>query len=475
MAASAFSTSDEVITRTINCHSVATSKDVLTEVYEIERCVYWIQQNTFKRIALQFPDALLVDAPSVATELQIAVQGTNVFILGDTSFGSCCVDEVGAQHYKAECVIHFGSACLSPTTRLPVLYVFGRASIDPSDCVVKVQEVLTRDTNVVLMYNTIYSYAADNLYTKLKPHFKELILSELLDPSDILSLKTSTTTPLSMPDLRDALDLHETHKSCNHGVALCKCGRRILLPFNSKLEDYTFLYVGSSDCPALVSMMMTFNKNIFFTYDPKEAACVKESVSINRALMKRYYLVERAKDANIVGIVAGTLGVAKYKNMIDHLKSLLKNVGKKSYTFVVGKLNPAKLANFAEVDLYVLVACPESCLLDQTEFYRPVVSPLEIEMACNQAREWTGDYSTDFRDLLPGGSMYIQSTPFKDSEVTDVSLINNKMRTLGVAESTNTGEESQQSVAIKSDSTVANYAQNAGEFLAGRRDRKAHV
>lgn len=30
----------------------------------------------------------------------------------------------------------------------------------------------------------------------------------------------------------------------------------------------------------------------------------------------------------------------------------------------MGKLNAAKMANFMEVDIYVLVACPESSLLD---------------------------------------------------------------------------------------------------------------
>ena len=67
-----------------------------------------------------------------------------------------------------------------------------------------------------------------------------------------------------------------------------------------------------------------------------------------------------------------------------------------------GKLNVAKLANFAEIDVYVLVACPENTLVDSSEFYRPIVTPYELEVACNQAREWTGDYYTDFRELLPG-------------------------------------------------------------------------
>jgi len=34
------------------------------------------------------------------------------------------------------------------------------------------------------------------------------------------------------------------------------------------------------------------------------------------------------------------------------------------YVIVVGKLNVAKLANFMEMDVYVLVACPESSLID---------------------------------------------------------------------------------------------------------------
>ncbi len=68
----------------------------------------------------------------------------------------------------------------------------------------------------------------------------------------------------------------------------------------------------------------------------------------------------------------------------------------------VGKLNVAKLANFAEIDIFVLVACPENSLIDSSEFYRPMVTPFELEVACNEAREWSGDYYTDFRELLPG-------------------------------------------------------------------------
>lgn len=38
----------------------------------------------------------------------------------------------------------------------------------------------------------------------------------------------------------------------------------------------------------------------------------------------------------------------------------------------VGKLNPAKLANFMEVECFVLVACPENTLIDSKVGLHPV-------------------------------------------------------------------------------------------------------
>lgn len=38
----------------------------------------------------------------------------NVQILADTNYGSCCVDEVAAEHMSADAIVHYGRACLSP-------------------------------------------------------------------------------------------------------------------------------------------------------------------------------------------------------------------------------------------------------------------------------------------------------------------------------------------------------------------------
>jgi diphthamide biosynthesis protein 2 len=110
-------------------------------------------------------------------------------------------------------------------------------------------------------------------------------------------------------------------------------------------------------------------------------------------LMRRYAVIQKARDADVVGILVGTLGVgessfplnpfssklmnedwlASYLPLVKYLRSLLTQHHKRSYTISVGKLNPAKLANFLEVECYVLIACPENSLIDAK------VMKLEVE------------------------------------------------------------------------------------------------
>lgn len=68
------------------------------------------------------------------------------------------MDEVAAEHFAADSIIHFGHACLSPTSRLPVLYVFGHKEIDVLDGVQKFSSLYSKEDNVVLIYDTDYSH-----------------------------------------------------------------------------------------------------------------------------------------------------------------------------------------------------------------------------------------------------------------------------------------------------------------------------
>ena len=112
-----------------------------------------------------------------------------------------------------------------------------------------------------------------------------------------------------------------------------------------------------------------------------------EGVRAGRLRARRRYLVERARDARVVGLLAGTLGVARHREALAHLRNLTQAAGKRSYVLALGRPTPAKLANFPEVDVFVLLACPLGTLAPQPSggFFRPVLAPCELEAACNPA------------------------------------------------------------------------------------------
>ncbi|NWU07910.1 DPH2 synthase, partial [Cephalopterus ornatus] len=345
---------------------------------------------------------LLADAAAVAAQME-AVTGAEMFVLGDTTYGSCCVDEVAAEHAGAEAVVHYGPACLSPCGKLPVLHIFGQQPLDVGRCAEAFRELYPeRRSRVVVLSDVVYAHAMGELEQQLCPEYPNITFSRLecgAPPAPVLPGEER------------------------------RFGRRFLVEAPGGLQDCAMFYVGAEGL-ALTSFMLTWNRCPFSSFDPTTGRGRRETLNVNRALMRRLYLVERARDARVVGILVGTLGVAGYLALLQRLRELLRRAGKRSYTLAVGKPNPAKLANFPEVDIFVLVACAQNSLLDSSDFYRPVVTPYELELACNPAREWTGNYFTDFRDLLPGACAHVElPPPIPAAEAfPDVSLITGEMR-----------------------------------------------
>ncbi|NXK32054.1 DPH2 synthase, partial [Piprites chloris] len=399
----AFSSDGEVaLRRELRPPAAAAPRGDLDGFYETGRAAAFVRDGGFRRVALQFPDELLPDAAAVAARME-AVTGAEMFVLGDTTYGSCCVDEVAAEHAGAEAVLHYGPSCLSPCGKLPVLHVFGQQPLDVGRCAEAFRELYPeRRSRVVVLSDVVYAHAMGELEQQLCPEYPNITFSRLEcgDPP------------------APALPGEER-----------RFGRRFLVEAPGGLQDYAMFYVGAEGL-ALTSFMLTWNCCPFSSFDPTTGCGRRETLNVNRALMRRLYLVERARDARVVGVLVGTLGVVGYLALLQRLRELLRRAGKRSYTLAVGKPNPAKLANFPEVDIFVLVACAQNSLLDSSDFYRPIVTPYELELACNPAREWTGNYFTDFRDLLPGACAHMELPPAVPAAeaIPDISLITGEMR-----------------------------------------------
>ena len=352
-----------------------------------------------------------------------------VAILGDTSYGDCCVDEVAAEHLSSDGVIHFGNTCLTPTQRLPVLFIFTRNTVDLAELAEKVKSV--EGDSVFLFYDVRFD------------SFLREKTAEICDAEPRLVL----THCVAQPPEDD----------------LYKAGR--LLPTSDlPNEKDSILYLGTNEkyCQLLA---LTFNKiKSLRHFDPRTNVVSDPFPNIGKELMKRYFLIEKPKDAERIGILVGTLGVSRFRNIIERVNTSIKKSGKKSYTFLVGKPNVPKLANFPEVDVYVMIACPENSIINSKDFMQPVITPFELDVALNEGREWDGNFLANFHELLPGAEHFVEYEQ-GDSEAGDVSLISGKLRYTKIENAVENGERA----LLPQETTVAAIHEGGGgEFLSGK-------
>ena len=107
--------------------------DVLPPNYnfEVAKTVWRIKQMGAKSVALQFPEGLLMYATHIADILE-EVAGAEAVILGDVTYGACCVDDLSAAALGCELLVHYAHSCLVPIDRmaLEVMYVFVEIEVD---------------------------------------------------------------------------------------------------------------------------------------------------------------------------------------------------------------------------------------------------------------------------------------------------------------------------------------------------------
>ena len=508
------------------------------------------------RIALQFPDELLCDAPDVSSLMEDAIvnaysakfqqstiandttttlnekqeqfereqiiqqhlqQPPLVFILGDTTYGSCCPDEISANHLNANVIVHYGYACLSPTECIPVVYAFGVSSSNVGQreeigvwkkCVDLVvsntenrnEEEETTDNNekqkLLILYEVKYHHAMNELQLEFdtlntnheKNKFEEVVLGMIpkqqLNSSRVVGggcgggsigtmqkqaccdsasdlkgkvccssrtedgpgcsnqdISVQSTTDSPCCDAKDTSptfnkDTSEQQKSLQQYIPRTIGGLEI--PNDIDLTQYTLLYIGDdlnidssnnndkekNSHTRLLHVLLRCSapdgpKSIW-SYSPIHRQLNTDvlnsplsptndttlSTVLSRTLRRRYFLLNKAKLANTIAILIGTTSNSySFRRLLKRTRRRIQSTGRTAYTFAVGKLStsPHKLANFAEIDAFVLIACGESIAnfwqMEREEMLVPVLTPLELDVALGY-REWDGRYSCDFGDLI---------------------------------------------------------------------------
>ena len=158
----------------------------MEDIYEIDRCVKFIQDNGCEQVALQFPDSMLADAVFVTKELNLKTNA-RMFLLADTSYGSYDIDEVAAQHIYADLLIHYGKSALTTSSKTKTLFVFGAAPATKTNfdeiCKVFMGLYPNQNEKIFLLSESSYTHIMELVDSLLKEKYHQLSKAQLQLPS----------------------------------------------------------------------------------------------------------------------------------------------------------------------------------------------------------------------------------------------------------------------------------------------------
>lgn len=418
----------------------------LNDYYSVDELIQYLSQEDengnriYRRITLQFPDTLVADSSIVVQQLQ---EGLNkkkekpdddhsdhsdnrnhsdhddhehghkkkdnckktclnckcsdpldtkaqdntqhVWILADTAYSSCCIDEVAAEHVQADIVIHFGDACLNTIQKLPAVYVFGKPYINVKSIANKFKETYPDlEQKVILMADTPHTRYLPAVYEELSKEYKNISFTDInlekANKSKIIGFESSNY------DSNSKLRFSNRNLITNDEIEE-----------EEELLEYDLFHLTEPQAPHLLYLSTKFSS--LTIYNPSNN-------SINQgpfpSLMKRYRYMHISRTSGTIGILVNTLSLKNTTEMIKKVKDKIKEADKKSYMFVVGKPNVAKLANFESIEVWCILGCGQGGIVLDTsnEFYRPIITPYELELALNPMVSWTGKWVTEFDKYL---------------------------------------------------------------------------
>ncbi|AOA62989.1 Diphthamide biosynthesis protein 2 [Komagataella phaffii CBS 7435] len=416
-------------------------KQRIIQFYDLDELKTKLQEKDndgrlkYKNITLQFPDSLIADSSIVLSYLQeslvtnedcstksypdveeIGCKGCvdcdkrdknsksqdsdkqAIWILADTAYSSCCIDEVASGHVNGDVVVHFGDACLNPIDKLNALYVFGKPHLNAEKIIERVEELCLEDDKVVLMSDTPYSYNLYSIYRELKPKYPNLAYADV--DFDLQRENMEVIGKWSQPQDEDSIAF----------------ANRRIFGLVDEISNYKLFHITLPADPRLLFLSTNFSSVEIF--DCKENCTVLGPFP---SLMKRYKHMHVGRTAGTIGILINTLSLANTKIMLNTVIKAIRAAGKKHYIFVVGKPNVAKLANFDPIDIWCILGCGQSgIVIDNVgDYYKPIITPYELQLALKPEVSWTGRWVTDFMEVIENGEFDLGNDEDTENDIVE--------------------------------------------------------
>jgi 2-(3-amino-3-carboxypropyl)histidine synthase len=310
-------------------------------------------------------------ATTISDILTRFCDGTETLIMGDVTYGACCIDDYTARALGCDLLIHYAHSCLIPVsvTQIKTLYVFVDISIDVQHLLATVERNFQPSKFIALVGTIQFNATIHEFASTLRSQGWNIIVPQIspLSKGEILGC---TSPQLSVDkDTQNAADM--------------------------------ILYLG--DGRFHLESAMIHNPSLpAYRYDPYSRRLTRESYDHDELYTLRRTAILTARKAQKWGLILGTLGRQGNPHTLTLIQSLLEKQGIEVIRLALSEIFPGKLALMADVECWVQVACPRLSIDWGYAFPRPLLSPYEALVALN-VREagWMDDkdrgaYPMDF-------------------------------------------------------------------------------
>lgn len=289
-----------------------------------------INQFSYKRVVLQFSDEYLPYCCRVYDELTAKLtEDIDVYVTADSSFGSS-VDDISAMHVDSDFLIYVGRD-FSASAGIPVCILPPKHLLDHRLLCNSIRDSLVENhvdagAPIILLFDALYMHKCSDITTELNGY---AITCAHLPPSAQLHAWQPHAPP----------------------PADCESLNGLFVPGELINNPSTIvLYIGDNPSQ-LQNILLRMSSNTVLSCLPSGDVTVLRGET-SKSYRERYVGVLRVKESSVIGLIVGSMGVAGdiTRTILHRLHRLIEASGKKYYTFVMGRINEAKLCNFPEVN-----------------------------------------------------------------------------------------------------------------------------
>ena len=382
-----------------------------------------------------------------------------VSVLGDVTYGACCIGDLDAQALGADLLVHYGHSCLVPLqhTVLPCLYVFVEIQIDCHHLVESLHATIQQqqrheqqqqeqqndkdyEPKLVVLYllGTIqFRHCLGELQQLLQTKGYDQVYipqAKPLSPGEVLgctSPKLNQHENSCTPGRRSKHKQRQEQQHKQQVNSEVEDGQVVVIPHDAKTSNNTRIvccFVADGRFHLESTMISNPHVHVFYRYDPYGKTLTTESYDHHQMQSLRWDAIQQTRTTLVrasttnnttttttFGILMGTLGRQGNPAIVQRIRQALalrqegehqEKDGKtrvlcRSFILLLSEITPTKLALLdSKVDIWVQVACPRLSV-DWGHYLaknqKPVLTPYELFVALEET-PWLQDgiYPMDY-------------------------------------------------------------------------------